>query len=80
MRLLLVWWVFFAALLTLVIIFLLLYLNFRRLSETLIVMLSVPFSLVGGIWLIPSGGVDGGWWVVDFVPSRGGDWAIVQTK
>jgi Cu(I)/Ag(I) efflux system membrane protein CusA/SilA len=38
--------------LTLAIIFLLLYLNFRRLSETLIVMLSVPFSLVGGIWLI----------------------------
>src|SRR5574340_308732 len=37
---------------TLAIIFLLLYLNFRRLTETLIVMLSVPFSLVGGIWLI----------------------------
>ncbi|MBI4205822.1 MAG: efflux RND transporter permease subunit [Betaproteobacteria bacterium] len=33
-------------------IFLLLYLNFRRLTETLIVMLSVPFSLVGGIWLM----------------------------
>jgi Cu(I)/Ag(I) efflux system membrane protein CusA/SilA len=38
--------------LTLVIIFLLLYLNFRRLTETLIVMLSVPFSLVGGVWLL----------------------------
>lgn len=38
--------------LTLLIIFVLLYLNFRRLTETLIVMLSVPFSLVGGIWLI----------------------------
>ena len=38
--------------LTIVIIFLLLYLNFRRLSETLIVMLSVPFALVGGIWLM----------------------------
>ena len=38
--------------LTLVLIFLLLYLNFRRLTETLIVMLSVPFSLVGGIWLM----------------------------
>ncbi len=38
--------------LTLVIIFLLLYINFRRLTETLIVMLSVPFSLVGGIWLM----------------------------
>ncbi len=38
--------------LTIVIIFLLLYLNFRRLTETLIVMLSVPFSLVGGIWFM----------------------------
>ena len=38
--------------LTLVIIFLLLYLNFRRLTETVIVMLSVPFSLVGGVWLM----------------------------
>ena len=37
--------------LTLLTIFLLLYLNFRRLTETLIVMLSVPFSLVGGVWL-----------------------------
>ena len=36
---------------TLVIIFLLLYLNFGRLNETLIVMLSVPFALVGGLWL-----------------------------
>jgi Cu(I)/Ag(I) efflux system membrane protein CusA/SilA len=36
--------------LTLLLIFLLLYLNFRRLTETLIVMLSVPFALVGGIW------------------------------
>jgi len=38
--------------LTLAIIFVLLYLNFRRLTETLIVMLSVPFALVGGIWLM----------------------------
>ena len=37
---------------TLAIIFLLLYLNFRRIAETLIVMLSVPFSLVGGVWLL----------------------------
>jgi Cu(I)/Ag(I) efflux system membrane protein CusA/SilA len=37
---------------TLLIIFLLLYLNFRRLTETLIVMLSLPFSLVGGLWLM----------------------------
>ncbi|MBF0175372.1 MAG: efflux RND transporter permease subunit [Magnetococcales bacterium] len=38
--------------LTLFIIFLLLYLNFGRLTETLIVMLSLPFALVGGIWLM----------------------------
>lgn len=38
--------------LTLCIIFLLLYLNFSRLTETLIVMLSVPFALVGGVWLL----------------------------
>ncbi len=32
-------------------IFLLLFMNFRRVTETLIVMLSLPFSLVGGLWL-----------------------------
>jgi ABC-type sugar transport system permease subunit len=37
---------------TLLIIFLLLYLNFRRLRETLIVMMSLPFSLVGGLWFV----------------------------
>ncbi|MEN1925091.1 efflux RND transporter permease subunit [Luteimonas qiangzhengi] len=37
---------------TLALIFLLLYLNFRRVTESLIVMLSVPFALVGGIWLM----------------------------
>jgi len=41
--------------LTLLIIFLLLYLNFRRLTETLIVMLAVRFALVGGVWLM--------WWL-----------------
>jgi Cu(I)/Ag(I) efflux system membrane protein CusA/SilA len=41
--------------LTLLIIFLLLYLNFGRLTETLIVMLSLPFALVGGFWLM--------WWL-----------------
>ncbi|MFG1313183.1 efflux RND transporter permease subunit [Xanthobacter autotrophicus] len=40
---------------TLLVIFLLLYLNFRALTETLIVMLSLPFALVGGIWLM--------WWL-----------------
>jgi copper/silver efflux system protein len=38
--------------LTILIVFVLLYLNFGRLTETLIVMLSVPFSLVGGVWLM----------------------------
>jgi len=42
---------------TLLTIFLLLYLNFRRLTETLIVMLSVPFALVGGVWLM---------WLLDY--------------
>jgi Cu(I)/Ag(I) efflux system membrane protein CusA/SilA len=37
---------------TLAIIFLLLYVNFGRLAETLIVMLSLPFALVGGLWLV----------------------------
>jgi Cu(I)/Ag(I) efflux system membrane protein CusA/SilA len=37
---------------TLAIIFVLLYLNFRRMTETLIVMASVPFSLIGGVWLV----------------------------
>ena len=40
---------------TLAIIFLLLYLNFRRLTETLIVLLSIPFALTGGLWLT--------WWM-----------------
>ena len=37
---------------TLVIILLLLYFNFGNLVETLIVMLALPFALVGGVWLI----------------------------
>ena len=37
---------------TLLIIFLLLYLNFKNVTESLIVMLSLPFSLVGGFWFI----------------------------
>lgn len=40
---------------TLLLIFLLLYLNFRSMTETLIVMLSLPFAVVGGIWLM--------WWL-----------------
>ena len=37
---------------TLAIIFLLLYLNFRRITETLIVMLALPFALIGGLWFV----------------------------
>jgi Cu(I)/Ag(I) efflux system membrane protein CusA/SilA len=40
---------------TLMLIFVLLYLNFGRIAETLIVMLSLPFALVGGLWLV--------WWM-----------------
>jgi len=41
--------------LTLGIIFVLLYLSLGRATETLLVMLAVPFSLVGGIWTL--------WWL-----------------
>jgi Cu(I)/Ag(I) efflux system membrane protein CusA/SilA len=37
---------------TVIIIFLLLYLNFRNLVEPLIVMLALPFGVIGGIWMI----------------------------
>jgi Cu(I)/Ag(I) efflux system membrane protein CusA/SilA len=37
---------------TLAIVFLLLYFNFRSVGETLIVMLSLPFAIVGGLWFI----------------------------
>jgi Cu(I)/Ag(I) efflux system membrane protein CusA/SilA len=43
--------------LTLLLIFLLLYLNFRRVTESLVVMLSVPFALIGGVWLL---------WLLDY--------------
>jgi Cu(I)/Ag(I) efflux system membrane protein CusA/SilA len=38
--------------LTLIIIFVLLYLSFKNIIEPLLVMLSVPFALSGGIWLL----------------------------
>ncbi|HWE05874.1 MAG TPA: CusA/CzcA family heavy metal efflux RND transporter [Rhizomicrobium sp.] len=38
--------------LTLFLIFLLLYFNFQRFTESAIVMLSVPFALTGGFWLV----------------------------
>jgi Cu(I)/Ag(I) efflux system membrane protein CusA/SilA len=37
---------------TLVIIFLLLYINFRNAIEPVIVMLALPFGVIGGIWMI----------------------------
>jgi copper/silver efflux system protein len=37
---------------TLAVIFLLLYFNFRNVGESLIVMLSLPFALVGGVWFV----------------------------
>jgi Cu(I)/Ag(I) efflux system membrane protein CusA/SilA len=38
--------------LTIAIIFLLLYLHFRNFTETSVVMLTLPFALVGGVWLM----------------------------
>jgi copper/silver efflux system protein len=37
---------------TLALIFLLLYVNFRSVTETAIVMLSLPFALIGGVWFV----------------------------
>ena len=37
---------------TLLIIFVLLFLNFKNVWESVVVMMSVPFALVGGIWLM----------------------------
>jgi copper/silver efflux system protein len=49
---------------TLAIVFLLLYLNFRTVGETLIVMLSIPFTLVGGVWFL---------WALDY------NWSVAVT-
>ena len=49
---------------TLALVFLLLYFNFRNVSETLIVMLSIPFTLVGGIWFL---------WALDY------NWSVAVT-
>ncbi len=38
--------------LTLIIIFVLLYLSFKNIMEPLLIMLSVPFALLGGVWLL----------------------------
>ncbi len=49
---------------TVVLVLLLLYLNFRSLRDTLIVMLAIPFTLVGGVWML--------WWL-------GYDWSVAVT-
>ncbi|MEQ1617658.1 MAG: CusA/CzcA family heavy metal efflux RND transporter [Terricaulis sp.] len=43
---------------TIAIIFMLLYLIFRRLDEAAIVMVSLPFALTGGVWLVYALGYD----------------------
>ncbi len=49
---------------TLALVFLLLYFNFGNVSETLIVMLSIPFTLVGGVWFL---------WALDY------NWSVAVT-
>jgi Cu(I)/Ag(I) efflux system membrane protein CusA/SilA len=36
----------------LLVVFVLLFLTFKRMDEAVLIMLSLPFSLVGGFWLI----------------------------
>ncbi len=48
---------------TLMIIFLLLYLVFRRFDEALLLMVTLPFALVGGVWLM---------WLLDYNRSVAG--------
>ncbi len=43
--------------LTLIIIFVLLYMNFKSVPETLIILLSIPFAMTGSIWLL---------WLLDY--------------
>jgi copper/silver efflux system protein len=49
---------------TLALVFLLLHFNFKNVGETLIVMLSIPFTLVGGVWFL---------WALDY------DWSVAVT-
>ena len=37
---------------TLALIFLVLFMNFRNITETLLMMITIPFALIGGIWLM----------------------------
>jgi Cu(I)/Ag(I) efflux system membrane protein CusA/SilA len=43
---------------TLAIIFVLLYLTFRRIDEALLIMATLPFALIGGIWFLYAEGYD----------------------
>ncbi len=43
--------------LTIVLIFVLLFINFRSVAETLIILLSIPFAMTGSIWML---------WVLDY--------------
>ena len=49
---------------TLALVLLLLYLNFRSVSNTLIVALSIPFTLIGGVWML---------WGLDY------EWSVAVT-
>ncbi|MFO6427415.1 hypothetical protein ACLBOM_26810 [Escherichia coli] len=51
---------------TLMIIFVLLYRAFRRVGEALLIISSVPFALVGGIWLL--------WWMGFHLSAGDGYW------
>ena len=43
--------------LTLILIFVLLYMNFKSVAETLIILLSIPFAMTGSIWIL---------WLLDY--------------
>ena len=49
---------------TLALVLLLLYFNFRTVSDTLVVMLTIPFTLVGGVWFL---------WLLDY------EWSVAVT-
>ena len=49
---------------TLMLVFLLLYFNFHNVGETLVVMLAIPFTLVGGVWFL---------WFLDY------NWSVAVT-
>ena len=49
--------------LALLIVVVLLYLQFRNMTEVLIVLLSIPFALVGSVWLL---------WLLDYRALDGG--------